>query len=118
MLSRGVFLRALGTKPLLGHLANSLLNPLGCIKGHLTHFKLSNLSTFYDRAQQFSSWKTIAISGHKVKINIRKWVGLSFISICCKRNHRRQPDNLYEDMQSLVIPRVRKLQSWEKEKIK
>lgn len=92
-----MFLRALDTKPLFGHLASFLLTPLGCIKGHLTYFKLSNLNTFCDRAQQFSSCKTITISGQKVKINIMKWVSLSFLSLCCKCNHIREPENLSAD---------------------
>lgn len=86
MFSCRMFLRALDTKPLFGRLANALLTPLGCIKGHLTYFKLSNLNTLYDRAQQFSSCKTITISGQKVKINIMKWVSLSFISIAVNPN--------------------------------
>lgn len=120
MLSCRTSLRAPDTKPraytswLSG---KNLLTPLGCTKGHLTYFQLGNSNTFHVRAQQFSSCKSITISGQKVKINILKWVSLSFISICCKHNHRRMSENLYDDIlgRFLVIPRLCKWQPSENE---
>lgn len=92
---------------------NHLLTPLGCIRGHRTDFQLGNSNTFHVRAQQFSSCKSITISRQKVRINILKWVSLSFISICCKHNHRRMSENLYDDIwgRFLVITSLCKWQS-------
>lgn len=101
----GMFLRALDTKPLLGQLADFLLTPLGCIKGHLRDFKLSNLNTVCHRAQQFSSYTTVTISGQKVKINIMKRVELLFISICCKCHHAAGLRSTTKTRRFLVIPR-------------
>lgn len=50
-----------------------LLSPLSCVKGHRTAIQLGNSNTFHDRAQQFSSCKSMTISGQKVKKNVMKW---------------------------------------------
>lgn len=105
-----MFLRALDTKPLFGRLANFLPTPLGCIKGHLAYFKLSNSNTFSDRAQQFSSCKTITISGQKVKINIMKWVSLSLFLSAVNAIITTSLRIYMKTCRFLAIPRLCKLQ--------
>lgn len=76
-----------------GCLEELLLSPLGCVKGHRTALQLGNSNTFHNRAQQFSSCRSMTVSGQKVKRNVMKWVGLSFVSICCRCSHHPESGN-------------------------